>query len=56
VRKEVVNEEVITEIELRKAFEQSTQHGNSEEADITYVLTLRQKFIFTYFFLNFSDM
>lgn len=38
VRKDVVNEEVITEMELRKAFEESTQHGNSEEADITYVL------------------
>ena len=39
IRKDVVNEELVTEIELRKAFEQSTQHGNSEEADITYVLT-----------------
>ena len=38
--KGVLNDETITEIELRKAFDQSTQYGHSEVADITYVLTL----------------
>lgn len=46
VRKEVVNEEVITEMELQKAFEESTQHGNSE-ADITYVLSIVRFFLFS---------
>ena len=40
MQREVVNDETVTQIELRKAFDQSTQHGNSEFADITYVFTL----------------
>lgn len=52
IRKHVVNEEFVTEVELRKAFEQSTQHGNSEEADITYVLT-HLYFLFCISFFSF---